>query len=82
MSTEEYLRNIRKALMNNEIQETKLQPLFEANHTSDTRTHLFGIPQIPKSDSGSLVHIFTEAVAKTQPDLVFLQMDPMPYIVR
>ena len=28
------------------------------------------------------MHIFTEAVGKTQPDLIFLQMEPMPYIVR
>lgn len=55
--------------------------MLEANHTSDTRTHLFGIPQIPKSDGG-FRHIFVEAVGKTQPDLIFLQLDPMPFIVR
>jgi hypothetical protein len=63
------------------IQETKLNPLLEANHTSDTRTHLFGMPQIPKSDGG-FMHPFVNAVGKTQPDLIFLQIDPMPYIVR
>jgi hypothetical protein len=44
MSTEQYLKNIRDSLTNIHIQETKLNPLLEANHTSDTRTHLFGIP--------------------------------------
>jgi len=46
------------------IQETKLNPLLEANHTTDTRTHLFGVPQIPKSDGG-FMHPFVNAVGKT-----------------
>lgn len=49
MSTEQYLRNIRDSLINNNIQEKKLQPILEANHTSDTRTHLYGIPRIPSN---------------------------------
>jgi hypothetical protein len=68
-------------LTNLHIQETSLKPLLEANHTTDTQTHVFGIPQIPKSD-GSLKHIFTEATGKNRPDLIFLQLDPMPFIVR
>jgi len=81
MTTEEYLLNARQSMANTQIQEKYLQPLLEANHTSDTLTLLHGIPKIPKSD-GSYRHVFAEAVTKTMPDLVFLQMDPMPFIVR
>jgi hypothetical protein len=42
---------------------------------------LWGVPQIPKSD-GSFLNVFTEALGKTEPDLIFLQMEPMPFIVR
>jgi hypothetical protein len=31
MSTEQYLRNIRDSLINNNIQEKKLQPILEAS---------------------------------------------------
>ena len=55
--------------------------MLEANHTSDTRTLLYGVPRIPKF-SGDQYHIFVDAVGKSMPDLVFLQMDPMPFIVR
>ena len=81
MSTEEYLKNIRDSMVNMNIQEKSMKPLLEANHTSDTQTELFGIPVIPKFDGG-FKHIFTEAVGKNMPDLIFLQMDPMPFIVR
>jgi len=36
MSTEQYLKNIRESLTNMNIQRTTLNPLLEANHTSDT----------------------------------------------
>lgn len=36
---------------------------------------------MPKTD-GSFINLFTEAVGKTQPDLIFLQLDPMPFVVR
>jgi hypothetical protein len=39
------------------------------------------MPQIPKSDNG-FINPFVHAIGKTQPDLIFLQMDPMPFIVR
>jgi len=42
---------------------------------------IWGIPQIPKSD-GSFLNVFTEALGKTEPDLIFLQMEPMPFIAR
>jgi hypothetical protein len=42
---------------------------------------LYGIPKIPKSD-GDFWHVFTEAVARNMPDLIFLQLEPMPFVVR
>ena len=59
-----------------------MKPLLEANHTSDTRTILYGVPQIPKHDPDDEFHVITQALAKQQPDLLYLQVDPMPYITR
>lgn len=42
---------------------------------------MYGIPRTP-SNNEDFQHIFLEAVGKTMPDLIFIQMDPMPYIVR
>jgi hypothetical protein len=64
MTTEEYLLNIRNSLTNSHVQEASLKPLLEANHTSDTRTHLFGVPVVPK-DSGGFVDTFMGAIGKT-----------------
>jgi hypothetical protein len=64
MSTEQYLLNIRNSLTNSHMQEAKLKPLLEANHTTDTRTHLFGVPIIPKEDGG-FIDNFVGAIGRT-----------------
>ena len=64
MTTEKYLTNVRDGLTNQNIQEKKLQPLLEANHTSDTRTHLIGVPITPKDDGG-FIDTFVGAVGRT-----------------
>lgn len=52
MTTEQYLLNARNAIPNTLIQTKQLSPLLEANHTTDTRTVLYGVPKIPKSTGG------------------------------
>ena len=47
LTTEEYLSNTRNALKNTQMQRAKLKPLLEANHTSDTATYLYAMPQTP-----------------------------------
>ena len=54
---------------------------MEANHTSDTRTVLYGLPRIPVRNN-QYDHVFMTATTKNMPDLIFLQIDPMPFIVR
>ncbi len=44
-------------------------------------TKLFAMPVTPYEKSAHL-DFFLEIVAENMPDLIFLQMDPMPYIVR
>ena len=54
MSTEEYLINTRKSLVNIQMQQGKLRPLLEASkfsnitllpdHTADANIQLFGLP--------------------------------------
>ena len=58
----------------------KLKLLFFVDHTLDTVTVLHGMPQMPY-DHGQM-HYFLDAVGQFMPDLVFLQLDPMPYMVR
>jgi len=75
------LRNIRDALTDTSVKEKSIAPLLEANHTSDTRTVLYGLPRIPVRNN-QYDHVFMTATTKNMPDLIFLQMDPMPFIVR
>jgi hypothetical protein len=44
--------------------------LLEANHTADTNTHLYGVPQVPYESK--YIDMFTNIVAEKMPDLIFL----------
>jgi len=64
MKPEECLKNVRDGLTNQTVQNRDLKPLLEANHTSDTRTHLYGMPVTPQEDGG-FVDNFVGAVGRT-----------------
>jgi hypothetical protein len=70
LSTEQYLINTRNSLTNTNLQKANLTPLLEANHTADTNTHLYGVPQVPYEKKH--LDMFTEIVAEKMPDLIFL----------
>ena len=61
MSTEEYLLNTRESFTNNKMQKSKLKPLLEANHTSDTVTSLYSLPLQPYETKN--LDFFMEIVA-------------------
>ena len=42
--TKEYLLNTRESFTNTKMQNAKLKPILEANHTVDTVTSLFSMP--------------------------------------
>jgi hypothetical protein len=50
------------------------------DHTVDTATILHGMPAMPYDDG--VLDYFMNDVTEYMPDLIFLQMDPMAYIVR
>jgi hypothetical protein len=79
MTTEEYMLNTRAALTQPSHQKATLKPLELANH-SDANIRLYSFPQMPMEEP--ILDYFLEQCTMNKPDLIFLQLEPMPYITR
>ena len=55
--------------------------MINLDHTTDTVTRLIGVPVVPKKNDPNMDY-FLHHVATYMPDLIFIQMESMPYIVR
>ena len=56
-----------------------MKPLVEANHRADDSIALIGMPLQPVR---SREEVFRELVVSHRPELLALQMDPMPFLTR
>ena len=87
MSVEEYFQNYSKSSRKLDMQSSKLHPLVNASNLFNNQDHdphhtqcyLYGIP--PHKIEKEIPIIFDKTV-RYKPDLIFLQMEPMPYISR
>ena len=80
LTAEEYLLNVSKSLSATNYEVRKLKPLIEANHGSDCNIALYAMPTVPLPHQS--FDVFLHAVGNYVPDVIFLQMEPMPYLVR
>lgn len=79
MTNEEYLANITKSWSSMTFNRAKLKGMPEANHGTNTTVALYGLPKAPVSANLPLIQ---EACIGHRPELLFLQMDPMNYLIR
>ena len=80
ISPEEYVFNRKKSKFNTLISQTKLQPLVPYHDPNLTDIKLVGVPinKLQTSQQPQLLDL----LAINHPDILFIQQDPMPYIVR
>jgi len=83
LTAENYLYNQRDATLSKEIHMKSLFPLPKSNHSEGTTDEII-LYGIPKGQVNEDPHrdILTSAMEANHPDLVFLQMNPEPWIAR
>lgn len=83
MSPQDYLINQRDATLAKVVHEAKLLPLPNSNHSEGTTDEiiLHGVPY-GKTVEKPWDNPFQSALVANHPDLVFLQINPEPYIAR
>lgn len=79
LTPEEYIVNYKNTLVDKSIKTLKLNPLPSIHDPELTDVYLSGLPKEKISNSGKFLlnHLSTY-----YPDLIFLQIDPMPYVTR
>jgi hypothetical protein len=79
MSNDEYLRNITKSWGSLTFNRGSLKGFPEANHGTYAKIQLYGLPHTPVEKS---IPLMQEAALGHRPEVIFLQLDPMNYILR
>lgn len=79
LTPEEYLINYKNSADDRNIKSFKLSPLLPLHEPNLTDVTVVGLP---KEKIVSDLNILLSYVSKTYPDLIFVQIDPMPYITK
>ena len=79
MTNDEYLRNISKAWSSLTFNRATIKGLPEANHGSYAQIQLYGLPPTPVEKT---IPLMQEASLGHRPEIIFLQLDPMNYLMR
>ena len=79
MTNQEYLTNVTKSWSSLTFNRASIKGLPEANHGTYAQIQLYGLPQGPVEKS---VPLMQEASLGFRPEIIFLQLDPMNYMMR
>lgn len=79
MTNEEYLQNITKSWSSLTFNRATVKGIPEANHGTYAQIQLYGLPSTPVEKT---IPLMQEASIGFRPEIIFLQIDPMNYMMR
>jgi len=79
MTNDEYLRNITKSWSSLTFNRASIKGFPEANHGTNAKVQIYGLPQTPVEKT---IPLMQEASLAHRPEIIFLQLDPMNYLLR